>query len=154
MHDWGDHQFQSDSSTKRVQAFRKRQRNVSVTPPETETETETEKITSSLRSEVQKPTKRKATRIPADFQPDLDEAERLGLSRHDAETEAAAFADYWRAKPVNATKLDWEATWRNWVRKSLKDHKGETYGHGRRPPPGAQESPTRVALRIARGGKA
>jgi hypothetical protein len=31
--------------------------------------------------------------------------------------EAAKFRDYWIAQPgVKGTKLDWEATWRNWVR--------------------------------------
>lgn len=35
---------------------------------------------------------------------------------------AAAFRDYWVAKPGNATKLDWEATWRNWVRKDQARH--------------------------------
>lgn len=46
-HNWGKRQFQSDVSTDRVKAFRKRQRNVSKTesetPPETDTESETEK---------------------------------------------------------------------------------------------------------------
>jgi energy-coupling factor transporter ATP-binding protein EcfA2 len=42
-HNWNARQFKSDVSTERVQRFRKQQRNVSVTPPETETETETEK---------------------------------------------------------------------------------------------------------------
>src|SRR6185503_13457025 len=32
IHDWSDHQFESDSSTERVRKFRERQRNVSVTP--------------------------------------------------------------------------------------------------------------------------
>ncbi len=32
-------------------------------------------------------------------------------------TEADRFADYWHAKAgQNATKLDWQATWRNWCR--------------------------------------
>jgi hypothetical protein len=39
-HNWNARQFKSDVSTERVQRFRKQQRNVSVTPPETETETE------------------------------------------------------------------------------------------------------------------
>ena len=34
-------------------------------------------------------------------------------------TQAATFRDYWVAKSgQGATKTDWEATWRNWVRKS------------------------------------
>ncbi len=46
-HNWNRRQFQSDVSTGRVKAFRKRKRNVSETahetPPETDTESETEK---------------------------------------------------------------------------------------------------------------
>jgi len=41
-HNWRKRQFVSDVSTARVKQFRKRQRNVSETPPETETETETD----------------------------------------------------------------------------------------------------------------
>ena len=37
---WDERQFQSDMSTERVRAFRKRQRNVSETPPDTDTDTE------------------------------------------------------------------------------------------------------------------
>lgn len=50
-HDWDDWQYQSDTSTKRVQRFRERKRNVSVTPPDTEqnrAETETEHKTQDL----------------------------------------------------------------------------------------------------------
>lgn len=39
-HNWNARQFKSDVSTTRVKQFRKRQRNVSVTPSETEPETE------------------------------------------------------------------------------------------------------------------
>jgi len=31
--------------------------------------------------------------------------------------------DYWRAKPgPDARKLDWQATWRNWMRKTGSSH--------------------------------
>lgn len=37
------------------------------------------------------------------------------------ETEAAAFVDYWHAKPgKDGRKADWAATWRNWVRNSRR----------------------------------
>ncbi|MCW0506898.1 hypothetical protein [Aeromonas piscicola] len=33
--------------------------------------------------------------------------------------EAATFADYWQALPdAKAVKLDWEKTWRNWMRRA------------------------------------
>ncbi len=45
--------------------------------------------------------------------------------------EAEKFAGYWHAKTgVNATKLDWRATWINWC---LRAEKGGMNGHGNRP---------------------
>jgi hypothetical protein len=58
----------------------------------------------------------RGTRIPEDFTPDLDEA-RKAIPDLDAEAEAAKFRDYWTAKTgAGATKADWPATWRNWIR--------------------------------------
>ena len=38
-----------------------------------------------------------------------------------ANEDAAAFVDFWRAKAgKDAVKLDWQATWRNWVRNSRR----------------------------------
>lgn len=60
---------------------------------------------------------KKGSRLPIDFEPDLDFAGSLGLTVSQAETEAAKFRDYWAAKTgQGATKQDWQATWRNWVR--------------------------------------
>jgi uncharacterized protein YdaU (DUF1376 family) len=43
-------------------------------------------------------------------------------SRGDATEEAASFVDFWHAKSGrDATKLDWEATWRNWCRNSRRN---------------------------------
>lgn len=44
MHDWKDHQYQSDNSTERVKRFRERSNGVSETPPETEQNTEQKQI--------------------------------------------------------------------------------------------------------------
>ena len=67
----------------------------------------------------------RAARLPKDFvvPPDwLEWAEtERGWMRRDAETEAAAFCDFWHAKGgKDAAKLDWLATWRNWVRNSRR----------------------------------
>lgn len=78
---------------------------------------------------------KKGTRIPADFQPDLDEAVRLGVPPQMASTEAANFRDYWTAKAgKDATKLDWPATWRQWCRNAAKRM-------------GARSSPAKSAFR-------
>lgn len=65
--------------------------------------------------------KARATRLPADWTlpDDLREwalAERPELSG-EIDRIAASFKDYWCAKSgKDATKVDWSATWRNWVR--------------------------------------
>ncbi len=87
-------------------------------------------LSSSLRSEERKTnasvrTRARATRIPEGFSPDLLVAEELGLSGAAAFAEAANFVDYWRAKPTNAAKLDWPATWRVWCRKAANQQSGQ-----------------------------
>jgi len=113
---WDKRQFKSDDSTERVRAYRermKRQGNVSGTAQETETETETE--TEEKRESARSP---RGSRLPADFPTDAEIAlcrqERPDL---DADLVAAKFRDYWCAVPgAKGRKLDWPATWRNFVR--------------------------------------
>lgn len=62
-----------------------------------------------------------ATRLPGDWV--LPDDWRAFVSEQDANLNAdeiaSVFRDYWVAKPGAAgRKLDWEATWRNWVRRS------------------------------------
>ena len=59
----------------------------------------------------------RAMRLPEDFEPDWTFAAGLGFARAEAGVEFDKFRDYWRAKSGrDATKLDWAATWRNWMR--------------------------------------
>lgn len=45
-----------------------------------------------------------------------------GLPELSVRREADRFRDYWLGRPGReGTKLDWEATWRNWIRKALDD---------------------------------
>jgi hypothetical protein len=66
---------------------------------------------------------RRGTRLPANWtlpQPwgEWARAEFPSLPADKIRREADAFRDYWVAKPGSAgVKLDWEATWRNWIRK-------------------------------------
>lgn len=74
---------------------------------------------SESEAETVKSKRRKTTngtRIPEDFKPDLAYATNL-LPDIDAEMEAQAFTDYWRSRVKDATKADWSATWRTWVRR-------------------------------------
>ena len=67
-----------------------------------------------------KKTATRGTRLPADWKPNDElvawsKAERPDL---DLRKVFAEFKDYWLALPgVKGVKLDWDATWRNWVRK-------------------------------------
>lgn len=44
-----------------------------------------------------------------------DWALEQGLTESEIRTEAECFADYWRSK--EETRADWQATWRNWIRR-------------------------------------
>lgn len=60
---------------------------------------------------------KKGCRLPDDFQPDFSFATTEGFSQDEARTLFESFKDYWTAKTgKDATKRDWQATWRNWVR--------------------------------------
>ncbi|UTO29094.1 YdaU family protein [Bartonella harrusi] len=69
-------------------------------------------------------------RLPDDFEPDYDFAIAEGLPPERVKVEIAKFRDYWKAKTgKDATKTDWQATWRNWVRRAIDDlTKGRNYG--------------------------
>lgn len=63
---------------------------------------------------------RRAARLPDDWKPlpaDREEAKRVLGSK--AGREFNRFCDHWRAQPgQRGVKVDWNATWRNWVRKA------------------------------------
>ncbi len=68
---------------------------------------------------------KKGTRIPEDFEPDLQAAVDAGLRPERALTEAAKFKDYFKAAPgQKGVKLDWAATWRNWFRSAIERQGG------------------------------
>jgi len=74
------------------------------------------------KEELSSSSKKKGSRISPDWAPPDDWvrwAEANGLRRGDATREADKFRDYWAAVPgARGVKLDWQATWRNWVRKA------------------------------------
>lgn len=64
-------------------------------------------------------------RLPDDWQPSTElrkwAAENSPHVNWPAETEK--FADYWRAQPgAKGRKTDWDATWRNWMRRQEEQH--------------------------------
>lgn len=80
----------------------------------------TEPVTNQSTEPEEAP-RRRGSRLPDRFPgaPDLAwaRAERPDL---DASSVAAQFRDHWTAKVRDATKLDWPATWRNWVRRERR----------------------------------
>lgn len=61
----------------------------------------------------------RGTRLPADWTlpPEWRAWAKAEHPAINTDLEAAKFCDYWRAKSgPGATKLDWQATWRNWIR--------------------------------------
>ena len=61
--------------------------------------------------------KKRGTRLSADFKPDLEFAVSIGVDHSRGLIEFDKFRDYWTAKAgKDAVKLDWPATWRNWIR--------------------------------------
>lgn len=78
----------------------------------------------------------RATRLPSDWLLPMSwgqwaVAEFPHLTAEFIRQEAGKFRDYWCSKPKDATKLDWEATWRNWIRKAAGDvGRSPRYGGG------------------------
>lgn len=98
--------------------------------------------------ENNKPARVKGHRLPADWQPTAlpaDLAAAVALWPLNAlERELSRFRD-WAASATgpNAIKLDWQAAWRNWVRKAEDEGR---YGRNVGKPPGAP--PDDLAARI------
>jgi hypothetical protein len=73
--------------------------------------------------------RKRATRIPEPFIVTADmrawaASEVPGL---DVDRVTRTFVDYWRGKSGrDATKQDWPATWRNWLRRDHDNHRGVT----------------------------
>jgi hypothetical protein len=74
-------------------------------PSEREIETE---------RETEGEARKRATRLPPDWQPSEAESAYAKGKGLDVAKTAELFRNYWHAKSSNATKLDWTATWRNW----------------------------------------
>jgi hypothetical protein len=75
--------------------------------------------------------RRRATRIPENFSVDADMVTwaRKNAPHVDGRIETEQFRDYWQAKSgKDATKLDWPATWRTWMRRAEQNAGRRTPG--------------------------
>lgn len=72
--------------------------------------------------------KKNGSRLKNDWLPSAEcvqFATSLGLSQADIKIEADKFRDYWISKSgAAATKIDWTATWRNWIRNKRPSYQG------------------------------
>jgi hypothetical protein len=73
---------------------------------------------------------KRATRIPDDFlvTPDMLTWARENTPGLNIGLSTEKFIDYWRSKGTNATKTDWVATWRNWLRSDHERNPGVQNG--------------------------
>jgi uncharacterized protein YdaU (DUF1376 family) len=74
----------------------------------------------------------RGSRLQPDWEPGeggIAFAQQQGLANGKAHAELAKFRDYWCAQPgQKGVKTDWQATWRNWVRKATENHGGKPSG--------------------------
>lgn len=66
-------------------------------------------------------TRPRGTRLPEDWKPEANACSELELLPSLETVELPKFRDYWRAQPgARGVKLDWDATWRNWLRRAAE----------------------------------
>jgi len=152
---WDKRQFVSDSSTMRVAKHRNKKKQVS-NVDETlqkrpsnaiDTDTDTEQIQKKVNN-------KRGSRLAQDWfltkaMGDWATQERPDL---DVRQVAEQFKDYWVAQAgQKGVKLDWDATWRNWVR-NTKAVKPNPYDVGRLTVPRSNE-PDPALLKIEEDAK-
>jgi hypothetical protein len=140
-HNWSARQYKSDvtdpTNADRQKRYRDRKRNGETTVTDTVThgvtvtlpreQRQTTDTESSLRSDS---ARKRGTRLPDDWTPQDEDWQQAIAKLGEAGTreELSKFKDYWKAQPgQRGVKLDWDATWRNWIRNA----KGQQ-NHGRR----------------------
>jgi hypothetical protein len=100
------------------------------------TEDVTNNVTVTHREEKRREEKKepdaRAARLPDDWEPDSDDVEFCLAERPDLDVTSVAdqFRDYWIAQPgAKGRKLDWRATWRNWVRNQKRGYQNGQQGN-------------------------
>lgn len=115
---------------------------------------QTDLLVATLKEEHRATVKR-ATRLSPEWEPD-EECRAFAVSLDlDPSAILAQFRDYWLAKPRDATKLDWNATWRSWCRKDAERREERGGRGGQRPGSGgllAAASAVADRLRSRSGG--
>lgn len=90
----------------------------------------------------------RGTRLPTDWKPSTEDVAYCKTERPDLLPSKVAqnFFDYWTAKSgKDATKVDWSATWRSWVRKERTENAPRPPAAGAAPPGQTSLDATRQA---------
>lgn len=115
-----------DSVAEKRRAYdRERKRNSTGIPPESTGIPVLHREKNIRKSSMQNSERpSRGSRIAADWSPSAEDrqtAKDEGFSESEIDREALRFRDYWTAKAgAGGVKLDWQATWRNWVRNSAE----------------------------------
>jgi len=105
---------------------RERSDNGASTTTATATATANHVIANAITDVAAQAPRKRGCRLPVDWMPpalpdDVADAAWPGFQ----EAEARKFCDYWKAQPgQKGVKTDWEATWRNWVRRAMEQGNG------------------------------
>ncbi len=109
----------------------RRDKGVSHGPPD---QTRPDQTNKEEQTPTESGPRKRGTRLPEGWQPDesLIAQMRSECPSVDLRKEHAVFVDYWCAQPgQRGVKLDWPATWRNWMRRAT----GQARGTDRPEPP-------------------
>lgn len=135
IRDYAEHQFtksdRDELSEKRRKAAEKRWSNASAEqvqskPMQADAEIGIGKEISNSSSAKKSGAAKRGTRIPEPFMltNDMREWASNEVPTVDVDASTRRFVDYWRAETgAKATKLDWIATWRNWLRRDADSKK-------------------------------
>lgn len=115
---------EDDTAADRKRQQRAREANKSNVTPSHTTSHQEKPREEEIREEEKREPKSKAeaapaTRLPADWMPEQEDVLFLLAERPDLSPDGTTsrFRDYWIAQPgAKGRKVDWHATWRNWVR--------------------------------------
>lgn len=84
-------------------------------------------IDAPANADARPPGEKRGARLPDDWRPtdaDLAAITSLLLPATELQRQMDIFRDYWRSIPgAKGRKLDWSATWRNWMRRAAADQK-------------------------------
>lgn len=109
-------------SNARVTAFRQRKKvsgNTHVTHSTPRYKPITKVVDQDLDLRKKTIQKKVATRLPEDFTLTVERTAIATRANVDPVATFERFRNYWLAKPTEASKLDWDATWRNWCTSPL-----------------------------------